>query len=121
MWLFTRHGFYSVVCARKGDGSPSQPLDTSRVMVRARVRAHLESLIKRFPQLRGQQVHETKDRDYRYRLFVSKSVWSNVVGELASDIRYDNLKKAASNEPGSIDYCHALDDVWDTMKGLQPE
>ncbi|HEV3022511.1 MAG TPA: hypothetical protein VGX76_08585 [Pirellulales bacterium] len=121
MWLFTRHGFYSVVCARKGDGSQGQPVDTSRVMVRARVRAHLESLINRFPQLRGQQVHETRGTDYRYRLLVSKSVWSSVVAELANDIRYDNFKNAAAGEPGSLDYSHALGDVWDTMKGLQPE
>lgn len=37
MWLFTRYGFFSVVCARQGDGSHVMPVDPDRMMVRARV------------------------------------------------------------------------------------
>ena len=44
MWLFTKYGCYSVVCARQGDGRHGQPADESRVMVRGRVRSHLEAL-----------------------------------------------------------------------------
>ena len=32
MWLFTKYGFYSAVCARRGAGE-GQPLDSTRVMV----------------------------------------------------------------------------------------
>ena len=51
MWLFTKHGFYSVVCARQDDGSHGQPVEPDRIMVRARVHSHVEALIDRFSDL----------------------------------------------------------------------
>ena len=53
MWIFTKYGFFSAVCARRGDGNHGQPIDSDRIMVRARVRGHLEALMKRFPDLLG--------------------------------------------------------------------
>jgi hypothetical protein len=53
MWIFTKHGFFSAVCARKGDGKRVQPVDPGRIMVRARVHGHFEALKKRFPDLLG--------------------------------------------------------------------
>jgi hypothetical protein len=29
MWLFTKYGFFSIVCARQGDGKQGQPIDTA--------------------------------------------------------------------------------------------
>jgi len=29
MWIFTRYGFFSAVCARQGDGGHGQPVDKS--------------------------------------------------------------------------------------------
>ena len=37
MWLFTKHGFFSAVCARQGNGKHGQHVDPRRIMVRARV------------------------------------------------------------------------------------
>jgi len=54
MWIFTKHGFFSAVCARQGDGKHGQPVDHDRIMVRARVRSHLEALKKRFPERLGE-------------------------------------------------------------------
>ena len=51
MWIFTKYGFYSAVCARQGDGSHGQPVDTNRIMVRARIRKHLETLLDQFSDL----------------------------------------------------------------------
>jgi len=31
MWLFVREGFFSVVCARQGDGQRGRPIDPERV------------------------------------------------------------------------------------------
>ena len=53
MWLFTKHGFFSAVCARQGSGKHGQPVDPGRIMVRARVRGHPEALKARFPDLLG--------------------------------------------------------------------
>jgi hypothetical protein len=70
MWIFTKHGFYSAVCARQGDGKHGQLVDPNRIMVRARVRDHLEALKRRFPDLLGQcQIRESPDADYAYRIF----------------------------------------------------
>ncbi len=55
MWLFTKHGFYSAVCARQGDGSHGQSVDPDRIMVRARVRSHLEALKERLLANGGEQ------------------------------------------------------------------
>ncbi len=51
MWLFTKHGFYSAVCARQGDGSHGQPVDPDRIMVRTRVPGRLDVLKQRFSDL----------------------------------------------------------------------
>lgn len=77
MWIFTKHGFLSAVCARKGLGGSDQPVDPGRIMVRARVQAHLAGLKNRFPELLGQcEIREFAGTDYAFRIFVAKSVWS---------------------------------------------
>ena len=63
MWVFTRYGFYSIACASRKDGS----LDHQSLMIRARCKAHLGSLQKRFPALVGGKILELENRDYRYR------------------------------------------------------
>jgi hypothetical protein len=42
MWILTKHGFFSAVCARQGNGTHGQPVDLDRIMVRVRLRGHLE-------------------------------------------------------------------------------
>src|SRR5476649_1420039 len=76
MWIFTKHGFFSAVCARQGNGKHSQPVDPDRIMVRARLRGHLDALKKRFPDLLGEcEIQESAETDYAYRLFVQKLKW----------------------------------------------
>lgn len=122
MWLFTRYGFYSVVCARQGDGGHGQPIDRNRFMVRARVRAHLEALQERFPErLRDCEIHESRKTDYAYRMFVSKPAWGDVLSRLVDDVDYDNFKSEVARYQGrdGADYEHALHEVWDVMYRLQ--
>ena len=47
MWIFTKHGFFSAVSARQGDGKHGEPVDIDCIMVRARIRGHLEALKQR--------------------------------------------------------------------------
>ena len=115
MWIFTKHGFFSAVCARTGDGKHGQPVDPDRIMVRARVRNHLEAVKKRFPDLLGDcEVQESAGTDYAYRLFVQKSAWIQVVAELAQETDYDNFKSAVARHQGraGMAYEHSLHDVW---------
>jgi hypothetical protein len=122
MWLFTKYGFYSAVCARQGDGRHAQPVDSQRIMVRARLRAHLEALQKRFPNLVGGcEVREFPGSDYAYRLFVAKSAWSQVLVELNGEMDYDNFKSEVARFQGhaGASYEDALHDVWRVMNRLQ--
>ena len=122
MWIFTRHGFFSAVCARQGNGQQGQPIDPDRIMVRARVRGHLEALQKRFPGLLAQpEIREFAGTDYRFRIFMDKEVWSRVLAGLAEETNYKNFKSEVARHQGSAGaaYEDALGRIWSVMRGLQ--
>ena len=122
MWLFTRHGFYSAVCARQGDGGKGQPVDDDRIMVRVRIRGHLDSLIARFSDiLTNVEIQEFHATDYAYRIFIDKSAWAQVLSALGEEIDYDNFKSEVAHHQGKggADYERALHDVWSVMYRLQ--
>ncbi len=122
MWIFTRYGFFSVVSARQGDGKYGQAIDPARVMVRARVRGHLESLKERFADLIGLcDIHEFIGTDYDFRIFIDKRVWSRVLSELAEETDYDNFESEVARYQGRAGaaYEHSLHEVWMVMHGLQ--
>lgn len=124
MWIFTKHGFYSAVCARQGDGSHGQRVDPDRIMVRCRLRGHLESLKNAFPELLADcEIHESSSTDYAYRIFVDKSVWSQVLVALNEEMNYDNFKSEVARHQGQAGaaYEHSLHDVWAVMNQLQRE
>jgi hypothetical protein len=122
MWIFTKHGFFSAVCARQGDGNHGQPVYPDRMTVRARVRGHLEALKQRFPDpLDECDIHETTSTDYALRLFVQKSAWVQVLAGLAEETHYDNFKSKVARHQGKAGaaYEHSLHDVWAVMNRLQ--
>lgn len=122
MWLFTKHGFFSVVCARQGDGAHRRLIDPSKLMVRARVRSHLERLKERFPELLGRcGIAESAGTDYAYRFFVDKATWAKVIAGLNDEIGYGNFKEEVARHQGRSGgtYVAALHDVWSVMHGLQ--
>ncbi len=122
MWIFTKHGFFSAVCARQGNGKHSQPVDPDRIMVRARVRGHLEALKRQFPDLLGEcEVQESAGTDYAYRLFIQKSEWIKVLAALGEETDYDNFKSEVAHHQGKAGaaYERSLHDVWSVMRKLQ--
>lgn len=122
MWLFTKHGFFSAVCARQGNGQHSQPVDPHRIMVRARLKSHLESLKKRFPDLLANcEIREFPGSDYAFRIFVDKPIWSQVLVGLNDELDYDNFKSEVADYQGKegAAYEHALHEVWAVMNRLQ--
>jgi len=122
MWLFTKYGFYSPVCARQGDGSHGNPPDVDRIMVRARSRAHLEALQARFAaELGDLEIHASKHSDYACRLFVDKPTWTKVVAALVAETDYDNFKSKVAAHQGRTAYERALHEVWGVMHRLQRE
>jgi hypothetical protein len=122
MWIFTKHGFFSAVCARQGDGRHGQPVDPNRIMVRVRVREHLERLKLCFPDLLGQsEIREFAGTDYAYRLFVDKPTWAQVLSRLTEETNYDNFKSEVARHQGrpGAAYVHSLHKVWTVMHKLQ--
>ena len=79
MGLFTGHGLFSTVFGRQGTGKHGQPVDPDRIMVRARVRGHLEAPKVRFADLLGGcEIQASGGTDYAYRLFLAKPAWTEV-------------------------------------------
>lgn len=121
-WIFTRYGFFSAVCARKGAGKHSDPVDPNQVMVRARDKCHLELLRERFPELQPFAIHESQHSDYRFRLFCPKGTWAHVMCEIALDLDYDNFKSEVKHYGKSgAKYEAALHRVWSVMYGVQTD
>lgn len=122
MWICTKYGFYSTVCARHGNGEDGQPIDPGRLMVRGRVRAHLEALKERYPDLLGAcEIQASTHTDYAYRFFVATADWSVIMSRLALDIDYGNFKSEVQRHQGrgGAPYVHALHEVWSSMHALQ--
>lgn len=120
MWLFTRFGFFSAVCAREGDGKKSRKVDSDRMMIRARDKQHLENLRDAFPCLANTEIHVSAGSDYLCRMFIDKTVWIGVVCELVAEQDYDNFKNVVA-KTDCVDgaYLHALHSVWSVGMRLQ--
>lgn len=122
MWIFTKYGFYSVVCPQEDDGGLGGQVDPSRVMVRCRLREHIEALKARFPELLADcDVKVSSHADYAFRIIVEKQVWSRVLLRLNDDVNYDNFKAevARFQGPDGAAYEDSLHDVWSMMHSLQ--
>lgn len=130
MWLFTKWGFFSAVTARKrlrpkpGEKYVrySKTLDKGKLMVRARVREHLEALRARFHKLIGAaEILESESADYRFRMIVKKQQWTEIATALADEIEYGNFKDECKHnvQQTGWDYVNALMRVWGIMYGVQ--
>jgi hypothetical protein len=115
MWLFTKYGFITAVCARQGNGEHGQPVDPDRIAVRFRTRPQLENFQKRFPALAAQEVWEDPSADYRYRIFVEKPTWVRIATELAEEVDYDKFKPSVIDFEGKEEYKDKLLQVWGLM------
>lgn len=117
MWLFTRYGFYSIACASRPNGS----IDPGTVMIRARRAAHLRNLQERFPALAGAELATSPNRDYRYRLIVSKETWVAALSELGREQDWANFKNEVARFNGRDDYEAALHRIWKVMYSVQTD
>lgn len=112
VWIFTKYGFFSAVCTREKNGT----INPDRLKVRARRRSDLVALCKRFPnKLTGVRIFTDEKADYRYRMFVSKRLWTDLLTELADEMDYDNFKGACAEE----EYHDSLTHVWSVMHHYQ--
>ena len=113
----------SIVCAKVPhgfvNGRPFEVLYQDRVMIRSRRKTHLEALKSRFPELSS--IHRSDERDYRYRVTVTKELWASVVAELAREQTWSNFKSEVHGFQGAkgADYANVLHQVWSLMKKFQ--
>ncbi len=106
MWLFTKHGFYSIV--RKKE---------SEFHVRARLKGDLENLI-RVVGLEA-KIITTRDADYRYRLVVGGQDVARVMECLGQEIDYSNFKGKIASDPKQRGRLGAYHEIWSVMYGVQ--
>ena len=91
MWVFTTHGFLSVVEHRQ------QP-DT--LIVRARVRSDLNAARERyFPSLTRTEFSDKSD--YPYRGQISRKAFAKGMRKVVADITYGNFKNAVEENQGN--------------------
>ena len=116
MWLFTRHGFYSVTRSVK---------EPDKLQIRARARGDLEKLeafiaTREIPTADAlavdlSKIIETPNADYRYRVIVTPSAWHLISVELMADIVYHNFKNEIRDNQRHNDYTR----VWGIMNQVQ--
>ena len=110
MWLVTDRGFYSVV--DKGDRE-------GHLCVRGRVRADIDALFELDSmKAYADDVIETHDSDYRYRVYVRREDWVAAAADLAGRIDYDNFKNAVGRLQG-YERSRAYSKVWQDLYRLQ--
>lgn len=108
----------AVAGKRKIDNSVT--VDPTKILVRARERGTLESLLTKFPVLlQGVTIKETAFTDYRYRLVISRDAWVEIATELAKAVSYTNYKNAVYSKHGASRFERALHRVWAEMAALQ--
>jgi hypothetical protein len=109
MWILTTLGFFSVVAA---------PRRTGHVMIRARKRADLEVLLRRFG--RRCRIYMTPDADYPCRVVVSSKTWVAWVRALATDaVHVTNFKAAVHDvNPQRAETYHR---VWFDLREIEVE
>jgi hypothetical protein len=119
MWLMTKLGFFSVVCARADGGKG--PMDPNLLQIRARMVAHLRALQNAFPeQLGSLEIRVTPNADYGARLIVPKYVWVAMQPAMVDMIDYGNFKNELTRT-GQHRYHDACSRVWAVMHGLQTD
>ncbi len=122
MWLFTRWGFFSCACTPTDGDSDENEVSSNGLSVRSRLRSHLESLQSHLPDLVGNcEIEEYPDSDYRYRIYVDKAIWSQVMISLCQELNYDNFREEMVREHSMDDpgYVKRLAEVATIMKNLQ--
>lgn len=108
MWLFTKHGFYSIV--RKS---------AEEYHIRARVKKDLQNL-KDLLELTD-PIHESRSADYRYRLVVGKKVYLSVMALVTRSVDYENFKNTVAMTQDQREKLKAYHEIWGVMKALQQE
>ena len=95
MWICTNTGFVSVVADRN---------DPARLLVRARRKIDLQNVVG------DADILETPERDYRYRTFIDREKFKQIVVAGIDAITYGNFKNSVPEEYADLHKMYA--DFW---------
>ena len=107
MWVFTKEGVFSAVWDRYCRGD--------EVMIRAHSKDDICRLSKKIiGYCDADLIYEAEDADYRFRIKIPKTVWSEYLADCALQIDYPSVKKniIPDNDPLRKD---AYYQVWETL------
>lgn len=111
MWLFTKYGFFSAVCAKKKNGE----IDGKRMVIRARVDDHLAYLIDDVfdDDMSRPKILSGTGTDYPHRIVISFKEWNRLCWNLSQDVDYTNFKDAARKfHHVDLEYAPWLNEIW---------
>lgn len=112
MWIFSRYGFFDAV---KQDGVAEDEL-----IVKGRVREHLESLVDFLPGYSTDAIEFAVIRDYPFRLRVKRTDLARAVEAMITDIDYPKFKAAANQQCGKRFHAVLLR-VWADVLALEDD
>ena len=114
MWLFTKHGFYSVTEAR-------HTRKRNMKQIRSRNEIDLYNLKDALPILRKKRIYIDSKADYRYRIYVTNEELSQVMALLADSLDYSNFKNKIAKVPNQAEKVGYLGRIWHIMYEYQSE
>jgi hypothetical protein len=107
MWLATEKGFYSIVINHESKSEGSE------IIIRARKKDDLENLNT------GRKIHVNKNKDYAYRIFVSRHLLLKLLIQLGSELDYSNFKNHIKSIPSQKDKAESYGRIWSIMNDYQ--
>lgn len=111
MWIATKYGFFSIAHGTKE--ALGHEIDPEVIMIRARDRAHLESLLRKFWVEPYPEIRESLNTDYPFRVITNNEKLVDVMTKFSTDLDYTNFKNAAhENLPEDVAYQNFLSDTW---------
>lgn len=108
MWLFTVHGFYSLVAKDGG------------YHLRARVKQDLAN-IKRLTRVKAEVVKSFEGSDYPWRMILTEAEKEVIMRKLSDSIDYGNFKGAVGQRADQAVKLPAYHRVWATMASLSSD
>lgn len=107
MWVFTETGFVSAVVSLH---------NREQFIVRARDRQSLESI----SEMADVAIHATPERDYPFRVFVTRDQFAEWMSVAMATMEYNNFKSRVTVTRGA-DFVDALHSVWSVMHRVSPK
>jgi hypothetical protein len=101
MWVFTQEGFISAV-------------DNGHVPGKLAVRARDKKSLRLLADLTQQDIKQSVNSDYPYRVYVTKEEFTDFLAAHVSDIEYSNFKDQVFRTRGS-NFAKCCGRVWEAM------